>query len=407
MFPAARTPSQPFTAREGKDMECQGRTEEGFEGVEEAFKANFARHGDVGAAFCLYVGGRKVVDIWGGTADTKTGRPWSQDTLTLVYSTTKGVTAICAHLLSQRGALDLDAPVSEYWPEFAQEGKGGVPVRWLLSHRVGLPTIERRLSPGEALAWDPAVEALAAQRPQWEPGTKHGYHALTYGWLVGEVIRRVTGRSPGRFLSEEVSRPLGLDLWVGLPEEEEHRVCRLIRADPTPLSPQELAELSPQRRKALESLARADSLINRALNVTHPPFNFNRRAVHAGELPAANGIATARSLAKLYAATIGEVDGIRLLDAATTDDATTEQSRGPDEVLVLDTRFCSGFFLPSTFAPLMGPRSFGHPGAGGSLAFADPDRQVGFAYVMNRMRQGLSAETRTAGLIEAVRQATR
>jgi CubicO group peptidase (beta-lactamase class C family) len=387
-------------------MECEGRVEAGFEGIEEAFKASFTRHGDVGAAFCLYVGGRSVVDIWAGTADAKSGRPWAEDTLTLVFSTTKGVTAICAHLLAQRGELDLDAPVSDYWPEFSQEGKGQVPVRWLLCHRAGLPTIDKRLSPEEALAWDPAVKALAVQRPAWTPGTRHGYHALTYGWLVGEVIKRVAGRSPGQFLAEEVSGPLGLDVWVGLPEEQEHRVCRLIPVDPTPPSAEELAELSPQRRKALEIMASPDSLTTRALNVTDPPFNFNRRAVHAGELPAANGIATARSLAKLYAATIGEVEGIRILDPATVVDATTEQSCGPDEVLVLDTRFGSGFFLPSTFAPLMGPRSFGHPGAGGSLAFADPDRQVGFAYVMNRMLQGPAADFRTADLVEEVRKAT-
>lgn len=383
-------------------MKYSGRVEPGFEGVGKAFTANFTRHGDVGAAFCLYLDGRPVVDIWAGTADAGSGRAWEDGTTSLVFSTTKGVTAICAHLLAQRGELDLDAPVCEYWPEFAQEGKDRTPVRWLLCHRAGLPTIEKRLSPEEALAWDPAVAALAGQKPVWEPGTKHGYHALTYGWLVGEVIRRATGRSPGRFLADEVSGPLGLDLWIGLPEEEEHRVCRLIPAEPAPASAEELAGMPPERAEMLRALARPDSLATRALNVTDPPFNFNRRAVHAAELPAANAIGTARALAKLYAATIGEVGGFRLLEGATVDQATREQSNGPDEVLVLDTRFGSGFFLPCVFAPLMGPRSFGHPGAGGSLAFADPDRGVAFAYVMNRMRQGLAADVRTAGLIRAV-----
>jgi CubicO group peptidase (beta-lactamase class C family) len=387
-------------------MECKGTVEPGFEQVREAFIANFSRRGDVGAAFCLYVGGRNVVDIWAGTADAKTGREWDEDTLTLVYSTTKGVTAICAHLLAERGELDLDAPVVDYWPEFGQEGKERVPVRWLLSHRVGLPTLEKRLSPEEALAWDPAVEALAAQKPSWEPGTKHGYHAFTYGWLVGEVIRRVTGKSPGRYLADEVSDPLGLDLWIGLPDALESRVCRLIAIDPTPPSPEELAALPPERIEMLKAMSRPDSLTVRALNVTDPPLNFNTRAVHAGELPAANAIATARALAKLYASTIGEVDGIRLLEPATVRDATREQASGHDEVLLADSRIASGFFLPSTFKPLMGPSSFGHSGAGGSLAFADPDRQVGFGYVMNRMLQGLAADARTDGLIEAVRRAT-
>jgi CubicO group peptidase (beta-lactamase class C family) len=387
-------------------MECKGRVEPGFEQVRDAFTANFSRHGDVGAAFCLYVGGRIVVDIWAGTADAKTGREWDEDTLTLVYSTTKGVTAICAHLLAERGELDLDAPVVDYWPEFGQEGKERVPVRWLLSHRVGLPTLDERLSPEEALAWDPAVEALAGQKPLWEPGTKHGYHALTYGWLVGEVIRRVTGRSPGRFLADEVSDPLGLDLWIGLPDAQESRVCRLIAVDPTPPSPEELAALPPERIEMLKAMAHPDSLTVRALNITDPPFNFNTRAVHAGELPSANAIATARALAKLYASTIGEVDGIRLLDPVTVRDATREQASGRDEVLVGDSRFASGFILPCTYKPLMGPGSFGHSGAGGSLAFADPDRQVGFGYVMNRMLQGFAADARTEGLIEAVRRAT-
>jgi CubicO group peptidase (beta-lactamase class C family) len=323
-----------------------------------------------------------------------------------VYSTSKGVSAICTHLLAQRGQLDLDAPVVDYWPEFGQAGKSEVPVRWLLCHRTGLPTIDRHLSPAEALAWDPAVEALAAQTPVWEPGTKHGYHALTYGWLVGEVVRRATGNTLGEVLAKEVSGPLGLDLWIGLPEVEEQRVCRLIPVERAPLTPEQRSALPPGRLAMLRAVAAPDSLATRALNVTDPPFNFNRREVHAGELPAANAIGTARALAKLYAATITEVDGIRLLDPATVRDATREQANGPDQVLLQDTRFGSGFFLPSPFSPLLGPRSFGHSGAGGSLAFADPDRGVGFGYVMNNMQQNLSGDPRTVDLIEAAKTAT-
>jgi CubicO group peptidase (beta-lactamase class C family) len=387
-------------------MDIEGQVEAGYGGVRDAFATNFSSHGDVGAAFCLYVNGRKVVDIWGGVADLKTGRKWDEDTLTLVYSTSKGVSAICAHLLAQRGQLDLDAPVVDYWPEFRQAGKSQIPVRWLLSHRAGLPAIDRHLTPEEALAWEPAVEALAGQSPVWEPGAKHGYHALTYGWLVGEVIRRATGNTLGEVLLKEVSGPLGLDLWIGLPESEEQRVCRLIAVQPAQISPEELSALPPERLEMLEAMASPTSLAMRALNVTDPPFNFNSRAVHAGELPAANAIATARALAKLYAATIGEIDGIRLLEPATVEDATREQANGPDQVLLQDTRFGSGFFLPSPFSPLMGPRSFGHAGAGGSLAFADPERRVGFAYVMNKMQQNLSGDPRTADLIAAAKRAT-
>jgi CubicO group peptidase (beta-lactamase class C family) len=389
----------------GDAMMVHGEVAPGFDAVRDAFEANFAHNGDVGAAFTLYANGQKVVDIWGGVADAKTGREWDEDTLTLVFSTSKGVSAIVAHLLAQRGELDLDAPITKYWPEFGAEGKEAIPVRAILGHRVGLPVIERVLTPEEALAWDPAVEALAAQRPLWEPGTRHGYHALTYGWLLGEVIRRATGRSLSQTLTDEVSGPLGLDVWIGLPEAEESRVSRLIPAALPVLDDATAARLPKEMVSRMKAMGDPSSISYRALNVTTPPFNFNSRAVHAGELPAGNAIATARALAKLYAATIGEIDGIRLLEPETVADATREQSSGPDEVLIVGTRFGSGFFLPSAFAPLFGPSSFGHAGAGGSLAFADPDNGLAFAYVMNQMQQNLSNDPRTATLIEAVRSA--
>ena len=194
----------------------------------EVFVANFDEGREVGAAFAAYHRGRKVVDLWGGVADPATGRPWSEDTIVLVFSSTKGATALCANLLAERGQLDVDAPVADYWPEFAQAGKGQIPVRYLLSHEAGLAWIDGDMSLEEALSWDPVVAALARQKPHWEPGTQHGYHATTYGWLVGEVIRRVCGRSVGTFFREEVAGPLGLDFWIGLPESEEPRVAPLI-----------------------------------------------------------------------------------------------------------------------------------------------------------------------------------
>lgn len=386
-------------------MSIHGLVEPGFEAVREAFETNFTERDEVGAACSVYLDGKKVVDLWGGLADRKSGREWEEDTLTLVYSTTKGVTAVCAHRLAQEGVIDLDAPVASYWPEFAAAGKEQTTVRQLLSHRAGLPALDTELSPEEAYAWDPAVEALAKQAPLWEPGTRHGYHAVTYGWLVGEVIRRATGRSVGQYLREEVAAPLGLDLWIGLPETEEHRVSRLVPAGPLRISHEELAAMPPEQLERLRAMADPGSLMQRALNPTDPPFSYNRTELHRAELPAANGIGTARSLARLYAATIGEVDGIRLLSGETVASATVEQSAGPDAVLTHDTRFGSGFFLPSPFSPLMGPRSFGHSGAGGSLAFADPDAGVGFAYVMNQMQQGLSADPRPSALVSALRLA--
>ena len=208
--------------------EIGGTVESGFEGVREAFERNFAEHGEVGAAVSAYKDGHKVVDLWGGVKEKGGTEPYGEDTLQLVFSTTKGATAACANLLGQRGELDLDAPVAQYWPEFAAEGKGEIPVRWLLCHKAGLPYVDHPLSLREVLAWDPVVDALAHQAPVWEPGSAHGYHAVTYGWLVGEVVRRVTGKSLGTYFAEEIAGPLGLEFWVGLPDEQQDRVAPLV-----------------------------------------------------------------------------------------------------------------------------------------------------------------------------------
>ena len=212
--------------------QIEGATAPGFDAVREAFATNFTDGAEIGAALSVYLHGEKVVDLWGGVADPQEARPWQRDTLQAVYSTTKGATSACALLLAQRGELDLDAPVAAYWPEFAAEGKRDIPVRWLLTHQAGLPALDRPLALADALAWDPMAEALAAQRPSWIPGTEHGYHALTYGWLVGEVVRRVSGRSLGTFFRTEIAEPLGLDFWIGLPKPEEHRVARIIEPGP-------------------------------------------------------------------------------------------------------------------------------------------------------------------------------
>ena len=391
--------------------EIQGEVASGFEKVRDAFEANFTQHGDVGAAFALYKDGQKIVDLWGGVANDETGAQWNEDTLQLVFSTTKGATAICAHLLAQRGELDFDAPVAEYWPEFKANGKENVPVRWLLSHRSGLPVLDTPLTPEQYYAWDPVAEALAAKKPEWEPGTRHGYHAVTYGNLVGEIVRRISGKSLGTFFRENVAEPLGLDFWIGLPESEESRVSRLISFQLGATEEQReamkdfpLENLPEEMRPIVQAFMDPNSLSNRALTgVTDPPMDFNSREMHAAEVPAANGITTARSLAKMYAAQIGEVDGVRLMSDETVANATVEQSNGPDAVLMIPTRFGLGFFLQSDFSPLMGPRSFGHAGAGGSLGFADPDAGIGFGYVMNKMSTNLSGDPRTIGLVEAIK----
>ncbi|GHJ34556.1 serine hydrolase domain-containing protein [Streptomyces sp. TS71-3] len=382
-----------------------GEVAPGFEPVREAFAANFERHGDIGAAVCVYRDGRPVVDLWGGTADPDAGRPWQRDTLQLVYSATKGATATAAHLLAQRGELDLDAPVAAYWPEFAANGKAEIPVRWLLSHRAGLVALDRPVPLADALAWQPMVDALAAQEPQWTPGTAHGYHGRTFGWLVGEVIRRVSGRTPGRFFADEIAAPLGLDFFIGLPAGERERVSRMVSTKPDfdPASVP-LEAIPEEFREIVAATLDPDSLTNRAFAVTDPAeMDFGSPEVQAAEIPSSNGIGSARALARMYAAVIGEVDGVRLLTADTLASATEEQAAGPDKVMMIPSRFGSGYMLPTEMTPLTGPHSFGHPGRGGSLGFADPDHGIAFGYVMNNIVEG-AEDPRAVSLVEAVRK---
>jgi CubicO group peptidase (beta-lactamase class C family) len=381
-----------------------GEVAAGFEPVHEAFAANFAQRDDIGAAVCVYRDGRPVVDLWGGTADPDTGRPWTRDTLQLVYSATKGATATAAHLLVQRGVLDLDAPVATYWPEFAVNGKAEIPVRWLLSHQAGLVALDQPVPLAEALAWQPMVAALAAQRPQWTPGTAHGYHGRTWGWLVGEVIGRVSGRTPGRFFADEIAGLLGLDFFIGLPASERDRVSRMVYQQPegdfTTAPPESIPE---ELRELVAAWCDPNSFSNRAFAVTDPAeIDFNSPEVHAAELPASNGIGTARGLARMYAALIGKVDGVRLLTPATLASATKEQASGADQVMVVPSRFSSGYMLPTETDPMAGPNSFGHTGRGGSLGFADPEHGIAFGYVMNHIIGGPN-DLRATSLVDAVR----
>jgi CubicO group peptidase (beta-lactamase class C family) len=383
-------------------QDVQGEVAPGFDRVRDAFVRNFAKSSEVGAACAAYVGGRCVVDLWGGTADIATGRPWDRDTMALFFSTTKGLTAMAAHRLVERGELDLDAPVACYWPEFAAEGKGAIPVRYLLNHQAGLAAVDATMPLDDVLAWDPVVDALAAQPPNWPPGSAHGYHALTFGWLIGEVVRRITGESLGTFFRREIAAPLGLDLWIGLPTSEAGRVAPLVDQD-----------IPDDMRAMIEQFMQSQTLLTRALlgpsgalgeTVASAGEVYNRADVHAAEIPAANGIGTARSLARLYGSLVADVDGIRTLSPETVAAARATSSHGPDLVLIVVTHFGLGFMLPEQFSPLGGPASFGHPGAGGSVAFADPDASLGFGYVPNQMQLNLAGDPRAARLVRAVYQ---
>lgn len=371
----------------------QGHAEPGWGAVADAFAANFAEHGDVGAAVCLYADGRPVVDLWGGVADPATGRPWASDTVVVVFSCTKGVTAVAANLAIERGLIDPDALVADLWPEFATAGKEATTVRQVLSHQAGLPLVEADLTLDQALAWQPVVDALAAQAPLWPPGTKHGYHMRTYGWLVGELLRRATGRSPGTFLRDEVTGPLGCSIWVGLPEAEDHRAATLV---PPPFSV----------RDALAPFG-DDLLLARVVANPSGHFDYdemwNQRRLRACELPSSNGVADARGLARLYASCLGDgVDGRRTLRPETVAAATEVQASGPDEVIMVDTAYGLGFMLGTTMGAANPPTAFGHAGAGGSLALADPATGLALGYVMNDLRFDTSAgDPRSEGLVRA------
>ncbi|MEW2315596.1 serine hydrolase domain-containing protein [Streptomyces bauhiniae] len=384
-------------------MRVNGTVAQGFEPVAEAFAANFARLGERGAAVAVYREGHRVVDLWAGTRDVDGSAPWERGTAQIVRSATKGVAAAALLLLHQRGLLDLDAPVGAYWPEFKAAGKERTLVRDLLAHRAGVPVLDRPLTPAEAADPDLGAAAVAAQAPVWEPGTDHGYHAQTYSWLTGELVRRATGRPIGEFIASEIAAPAGADVWLGLPASEQARVGRVgpVSAPETPGA----LKVRPKRAVA-DAYADPASLTRRAFAAITPLPDENDPAYRAAALPASNGIATADGLARVYASLIGELDGgIRLFTPETMELARTEASAGSDRVLVVGTRFGLGFMLHGPASPLLTPTTFGHPGRGGALAFADPASGIAFGYVTNGFQGGVTADPRAQALVRAVRSA--
>ncbi|MEV5884774.1 serine hydrolase domain-containing protein [Streptomyces sp. NPDC052020] len=391
-----------------------GRVRPGWEGVREAFARGQA--GDPGAAqLAVHQHGRLVVDLWSPGTATAGGPAFGPDSVGVLMSVSKGAVAVCAHLLAERGQWELDAPVARYWPQFAAAGKQGTTVADLLAHRAGLPAFGDEAAgvtgPG-LLDWDARVTALAAMRPVWEPGTAFLYHALTYGHLVGEVVRRVSGVSVGAFLAREVAGPLGLDLWIGLPRREEHRFVPQFAVRPAPTAGQVAAAVGGLGLAPGDRLATA--LRASAAELAVATEAFGTRAGRAAEFPAAGGIGNARSLSRLYAALIGPVDGTRLLSAATVDRARaphTDHLPPPAPLDRLDgpgrSRFGLGFELPRPGEPLLGEGSFGHAGAGGQLGMAHPDSGLAVGYVCTAMSWEPSAgpDPRWTAWTAAVQQA--
>ena len=364
-------------------VELSGHCDARFKGVREVFAASFESGAELGASLCLYRDGELVVDLWGGFANAAKTIPWQRDTMSPSFSTTKGVASTVLHVLADRRLVDYDRSVAHYWPEFAQAGKADIPVRMLLSHRAGLPAVARPLAPADIYDWKTMTTALAEQKPWWTPGTRHGYHALTYGWLVGELVRRASGMGIGRYVREHVAAPLGAEFWIGLPQELDARTAELVQGPIATGGPNMMDVIAKEPEGML-----AKAFANPPLFLISP----NTRDWRAAELAAANGHTSAFALARIYAALAngGQLDGVRLLGRDAIDNARIVQSDGQDAVLPLVTRFGLGFMLPPDNEPLgPNPRVFGHGGAGGSLGLADPEAGIGFGYVMNCMHTGL------------------
>ena len=375
----------------------EGEYDPKFKGVVGAFVENFEKRDEVGANVAITLEGRAVVDLWGGRK-TRGGAPWTRDTVSIVFSCTKGATAICAHLLADRGLLDLDAPVARYWPEFAQAGKDEAVVSMMLDHSVGLPHPRTKLKDGAYYDYDYMVDLLAREAPFWKPGTRNGYHGVTFAWTVGEIVHRAAKKRLGLFFRDELARPLGLDFWIGLPEDIEPRVAPVIYAEP---------DEATLNSKFSQAVIKDPTSLPHLFLMNGGKVNFNSREAHAAEIGSANGISNGRGLAGLYtplanhelvsADTLARMGRVAM---ATHEDAT----------LLIPTRFALGFMksmdnrqVPnsSNMSVILSEAAFGHVGMGGSIGFADPVARMSFGYNMNRMGNGILVNDRGQSMIDA------
>lgn len=398
----------------GEGGVVEGYCAPGWEALLAAFVTNFTDHAEIGASLCVKLAGATVIDVWGGIADPVRNTRWEEDTITVVFSATKGATALCAHHLVREGRLDLDQPVAAYWPEFAVHGKEAITVAMLLDHSAGVPGFREPLKAGGFADWDYMVRRLEEEEAFWQPGTRHGYHLLTMGWTVGEVVRRVSGTSLGTCFRESFADPAGIDFWIGLPASEEHRVARLVPYDSAVAD----GMVTDLHRFVFRN---PDHPITHAIMndggydtaVTDPQSGRcmpDTPLAHAAEIGAAGGITNARGLAGLYAHVLPGRETAPFEADAVARMARTSSASRHDAVLQMPTRFGLGFMLSmdNRYRPLghiesvvMGERAFGHVGAGGSLGFADPECGLAFGYAMNRMGPGILLDVRGQSLVDA------
>ena len=389
----------------GRSVPVSGVCEPGWESVRAAIEANFATTGELGCSVAVFHRGRPVVDLVAGWTDQERTVAYTADNLQVVFSTTKGIAATALAMCVDRGLVDYANPVSHYWPEFAAHGKDNITVAQLVSHRAGLYTIDEKLTLDEILDDVRIARALADTKPRWEPGTAHGYHALTYGWLVGEIVRRVDGRDIGRFVNEEIAGPLGVELHIGLPDRLHHRVALLTQEKAKSAGGEETPE-AKAARELIERMLGPDTPGGQALSLSGMWTGeglFNRPEVLRARIPAAGGATNARSLATMYAALQQPVNGVKLLSDETFTAATAVQTptNEPDKCLIVPTSFAMGYMTHSMFTQYAGPGSFGHPGFGGSVAFLHPERELAFGYAMNALAANLAGDGRAQALIDA------
>ena len=378
----------------------QGQFDPEFAEVADAFSQNFEFRNEVGASLCIYRQGECVVDIWGGLAEQETETPWQEDTVSIVYSCTKAATALCAHLLIDRGELNLHAPVGDYWPEYACNGKEQTTVAMFLNHSAGMASARAPIKDGGFLDWDYTVSQLAAEAPWWVPGTRNGYHMLTFGWTVGELVRRVSGKSLGEFFRTELAEPLGADFWIGFPEYHDHRVAPII-----PYKPVKGESLPPFTQVMLSD---AESLQAQCLR-NNGRLSFNAPKTHRAEIGGAGGIANARAMAKLFSCLSPSSQAEMYSPARVAAMGSVSTATMQDATLLIPSRFGQGFMCSMDnrhirggheCSFIIGRNAFGHVGMGGSCVFFDPDCDLVFAYSMNRMGGGILLNSRGQSLID-------
>lgn len=399
-------------------MGVKGHCEDRFSGVREAFEKNFQERGEVGAAVCVMFDGAPVVNLWGGVKDLDSDQPWEEDSMVVVMSCTKGAVALCGHILMDRGQLDPEAPVARYWPEFAAHGKGDISVRQVFSHQSGVAHVKPAVPPDGFSDWETIIRLIERSSPFWKPGTRTGYHLLTHGYLIGELVRRISGQSVGQFFREEVAKPLGLDFWIGLPDSEHHRVVPLMPAPLPDLSPMMKAamKLPPKMLREIVRLLAPGDMQGRAMtNLGGFLDHFDTPEYYRAEIPSAGGITNARSLAGMYAPlSIGGWQGDKQIVRSEAIAAMRYPQSVTDHDVFLGGRssFTLGFSkswanndADGLNSVIIGEDAFGTPGFGGHIGFADPYHRLSFGYTMNRQGQGTGLNERGQTLVDEVYRA--